>query len=105
MQSADGNGSGWDSSWLVALHVIKSAQRVFTPGSRPPGELMPLVDPVIRLTDALRGQSRDDAQARRCALDLVANTEAITWACQPGRSREVRELGMMLAWLSKTLNA
>ncbi len=60
MQSADGNGSGWDSSWLVA---------------------------------------------RRCALDLVANTEAITWACQPGRSRKVRELGMMLAWLSKTLNA
>nr|BFF04931.1 hypothetical protein GCM10020241_66060 [Streptoalloteichus tenebrarius] len=83
--------------------VIKSARRVFTPGSRPPAELLPLVEPVLRLRDALRASPPDDEETRRSAADLVADTDLIQWACQPDQPREIREFGASLGWLSMTL--
>ncbi len=96
-----GNNAGWDGSWLAAMQVIKSAQQVFKPGTRPPGELLPLVDPMVRLRRAMGAHS--DTDARRYAAELVADTDLIEWACRQRDSREIHELGMTLAWLSKTL--
>jgi hypothetical protein len=99
----DRDGS-WDTAWLVAVSAVSAAQKVFTPGSRPPGELMPLVEPLIRLREALAAKPLDEAEALRRAHDLVALDAEIAWACEPGRPGEVRELGFILAWLAKILN-
>ena len=55
----------WEGSWLAAMTVIKSAQRVFTPENRPPSELIPLVEPLSRLGDALRATPPDPEESRR----------------------------------------
>ncbi|SHF69477.1 hypothetical protein [Streptoalloteichus hindustanus] len=95
----------WESSWLAAMMVLKSAQRVFTPGNRPPAELIPLVEPVIRLRDALRASPPDQEEARRRAADLVADRDLITWACQPHHPSEIQEFGASLGWLATALTA
>lgn len=104
MRSPNGNSTAWDTSWVAALTVIKKAQRVFTPGNRPPGELIPLVEPLIRLGDALRAQPRDEAVARRYAQDLVADDALIKFACRSDMPPEIRDFGFSLAWLAMTLS-
>lgn len=63
----------WEGSWLAAMTVIKSAQTVFAPENRPPSELIPLVEPLSRLGDALRATPPDPEESRRRAADLVAD--------------------------------
>jgi hypothetical protein len=91
----------WESWWLAAMAVINTAQKVFTPGARPPGELMPLVEPVHRLGNALR--AKDDAQIKLRAVELVANSEIIEWACRADQPEEIREFGVTVAYLARTL--
>ena len=93
----------WEGSWLAAMTVIKSAQRVFTPENRPPSELIPLVEPLSRLGDALRATPPDPDESRRRAADLVADRDLIEWACQPYQPSEIREFGATLAFLSMKL--
>jgi hypothetical protein len=83
---------------------VSLAQKVFTPGSRPPGELMPLVEPLIRLREALAVKPLDESEALRRAHDLVAHEAEIAWACAADRQAEIRELGYVLAWLGAKLN-
>ena len=91
----------WQSWWLAALTVHNLARKVFTPGARPPSELMPLVEPMHRLGDALR--AKDDTRIRTSAAELVADTDAVEWACRSDRP-EVRDLGFWMAYLEKTLD-
>jgi hypothetical protein len=91
----------WQDFWLAALTVHNLAQKVFGPGARPPGELMPLVEPLHRLGDAFR--AKDNARIRACATDLVADSAVIDWACQENQPKEIRDLGYMMAYLAKTL--
>lgn len=97
----EGQGN-WDSQWMAAMAVVKAGRKVFTPGNRPPGEVMPLVRPLAGLMDALRATPLDEAAAQRCAHDLVADDAAIAWACQ-AEDADVREFGFVLAWLATTL--
>jgi hypothetical protein len=86
----------------MAITAVNMAQKIFKPGARPPSELIPLVEPVIRLRKALA--STDQQEARRCAADLVADRDVIQWACGADQPREIKEFGYLLAYLAMQLD-
>ncbi|MDV6244671.1 hypothetical protein R3Q17_24610 [Rhodococcus opacus] len=103
MQPPNDQDGTWEGSWLAAMTVIKSAQRIFMPQNRPPSELLPLVEPLSRLGDVLRAAPPDPEESRRRAAELVADRDLIEWACRPDQPSEIREFGATLAFLSMKL--
>lgn len=87
------------------MAVVRCAERVFAPGGGPPPELLPLAEPLEQLRAALAGDRTDPAGLRWFARRVVAERDAITWACRRAAPEDVRALGAALAWLSASLES